>query len=287
MFSVALVSSERHLLEDPDLPVLSNCLERLGADSRLTTWTSVVEDWSAYDLVLIRSCWDYIEQPERFMTWARHIETIQNRFEYILWNVNKRYLTDLASLNVPVVTTVWNPETERQLSFNGPFVVKPTVSASALRTTLHPTKAEAIRAAASLQSVGLEAMVQPYLIEVELVGELSLVLIDGLPSHALRKTPVFLTRVSNKWTWDEATGGYSILDVPSSAWRFAHQVMAAVMSAANSDTVPLYARVDMLPLSDGRYVLMEVELIEPALLLFLDSQAPRRMAAAILQRSQR
>jgi hypothetical protein len=45
--------------------------------------------------------------------------------------------------------------------------------------------------------------------------------------------------------------------------------------------VPLYARVDLVQLTDTGYGLMELELIEPALYLRMDEGVPERFAYAL------
>jgi hypothetical protein len=43
----------------------------------------------------------------------------------------------------------------------------------------------------------------------------------------------------------------------------------------------LYARVDLIRGLDGRFALIEIELIEPDLFLAYDRRAPERFAAAV------
>jgi hypothetical protein len=68
-------------------------------------------------------------------------------------------------------------------------------------------------------------------------------------------------------------GSYTLLDAPPpGALRLAEQALAAI------DEPLLYARVDTVPDADGRWLLMEVELIEPDFYLGVD---PRRGGAFV------
>jgi hypothetical protein len=46
------------------------------------------------------------------------------------------------------------------------------------------------------------------------------------------------------------------------------------------DPVPVYARADFVRGPDGRFLVMELELIEPSLYLRMDAESPRRFAEA-------
>jgi hypothetical protein len=46
------------------------------------------------------------------------------------------------------------------------------------------------------------------------------------------------------------------------------------------DPMPVYARADFVRGPDGRFLLMELELIEPSMYLRMDREAPQRFAEA-------
>jgi hypothetical protein len=60
----------------------------------------------------------------------------------------------------------------------------------------------------------------------------------------------------------------------ASLLRAAHEILRRVQPQ------PVYARVDLVRGPDGRFLLMELELVEPALYLRMDDAAPARFAAA-------
>ena len=97
-------------------------------------------------------------------------------------------------------------------------------------------------------------LVQPYLPTIEHLGETSLLYFGGRLSHVVNKRPV-----AGEFRVQEEFGGqYRVLDdPPAGALVLAEQVLAAI------DAPLLYARIDVVPDADGRWLLMEAELIEP------------------------
>src|SRR5690606_38178574 len=90
------------------------------------------------------------------------------------WNVDKRYLGDLAAHGCPVVHTVFlapgdDPARLGDALPEGEVVVKPVVSAGSKDTLRHPGAASgtAIAHARSLLDAGRTVMVQPYLAAVD------------------------------------------------------------------------------------------------------------------------
>ncbi|MCL4814929.1 MAG: hypothetical protein KJ061_20795, partial [Vicinamibacteraceae bacterium] len=70
--TVAVATS---LVELPpgDLALLS-ALRRRGADAAPVVWSSPHVDWRGFDLVLIRSCWDYHLRLHEFLAWVEALE---------------------------------------------------------------------------------------------------------------------------------------------------------------------------------------------------------------------
>ena len=85
-------------------------------------------------------------------------------------------------------------------------------------------------------------------------GETSLLLFGGRLSHAINKRPP-----SGEFRVQEQFGGlYTVLaPPPAGALALAEQALAAI------DSLLLDARIDTVPDGDGRWLLMEAELIEP------------------------
>ena len=66
---IALVSTFDALALDEDLPPLVDALARLGARVSTPCWDDPAVIWSAFDLAVLRSTWNYVEQIDEFRAW--------------------------------------------------------------------------------------------------------------------------------------------------------------------------------------------------------------------------
>jgi glutathione synthase/RimK-type ligase-like ATP-grasp enzyme len=121
-------------------------------------------------------------------------------------------------------------------------------------------------------------MLQPYLANVELEGELSVIVIDGEPTHAVQKIPV--------------PGDYRVQDDYGASDKLVPladdlRELAAVTLATTEvilGTRLLYARVDALRMPDSGLVLNELEIVEPSLFFRHGRHAATRLSDALLAR---
>ena len=188
--AVATCAQARGL--DEDEPLLLDALARHGLPGEPVDWHDPGADWSSYELVVVRSTWDYHERPGDFVAWADAVERVTllaNPAHVLRWNTDKTYLRDLAAAGVPVVPTVFASPGDPVPVVDGPVVVKPVVSAGSRDTVRHDDGGSVAARAHSLRllDAGRSVMVQPYLHDVDEAGETALVHIGGRPSHAMRK----------------------------------------------------------------------------------------------------
>jgi hypothetical protein len=292
---VALVTCAEFPAADPETRGLIEPLASLGVAAEVAVWDDPAVDWSAFDLAVVRSCWDYAGRRDEFLAWARRVPPLANPGAVIAWNTDKRYLAELAARGIGVVPTAW---VEPSAAWRPPspddsppglWVVKPAVSLCALDSGRYDLRDPAERRLAEqhvrrLQGGGRVAMVQPYLTRVDEEGETSLVFIAGRYSHAVRRRAVLDgpdRGIDRRFTPD---GG--LAPRPAAPTRAQREVAERAL-----DAVPrgrgrlLYARVDLVPDDDGAPLVMEVELTEPHLYLGLAPGAPARFAAAIAARA--
>ena len=276
---IALVSSERGLRVDPDLPLASAAFAEAGLGVDLLRWDDGSVDWAGYDLAVVRSCWDYAWRLEEFLGWAESVPRLRNPAEVLRWNTDKTYLRDLERAGLPVVPTVWDPIDAGQLPAAGEWVVKPSISAGSRDTARWADPQSALEHAASLTGAGRTAMVQPYLASVDDVGETAMLFIGGSFSHAVRKGP--LLRHGEGVRQDRDSRGDLSPATPTAArLELARAVFDAIPGLVGRGSPPLYARIDLVDDAAGRPVVLELELTEPSLFL---PQAPG--AAATLVRA--
>lgn len=192
MLNVALATCAEFPELDSETRLLIDPLAALGVAAAPAIWDDPNIDWSAFDLVVVRCCWDYHQRRDEFLAWARRIPRLANPADILEWNTDKRYLGELANSGLPVVPTAWlQPEREWTSPEQGEWVIKPAVSLASLDTGRYllsdpDQRRSAVEHVRRLQRTGRTVMVQPYLTGVDTEGETSLVFFDGEFSHALR-----------------------------------------------------------------------------------------------------
>lgn len=268
---------------DQDLPVLVKALRDAGAEAVAVPWDAPGVDWSRFDLVVIRSTWDYSGRAAEFTAWVERVARvtrIANPAPVVRWNADKRYLGDLAAAGVPVVPTAYlGPEDEPAFPDDTEYVVKPTFGAgSRLAARYAPGERDAaLRHLARMRAEGLTAMVQPYVHGIDVSGERALQFFGGRLLHASRKRAVLTPGTA----FDADKAPHPGLEpwMPTQAELLvAKRALAAVPGAPEL----LYARVDLVDGADGEPQVMELELVEPNLFLFLHPGSLDAVVAGIL-----
>jgi glutathione synthase/RimK-type ligase-like ATP-grasp enzyme len=266
---VALATcSELPELDDDERRVLEPLAE-LAVEAEPVVWDDPAVDWSAFDLTVVRSTWDYVGRRERFLAWAASVSGLHNPEPVLRWNTDKRYLAELAGAGLPVVPT-WFDEIPE---LDGEVVVKPTESAGARDTGRFASAAEAAPLAEEIRASGRTAMAQPYLEDIDEHGETGLVFVGGAYSHAFRKGPL-LPRDAAPVEGLFALEHITPREPSASEREVADAVLAWVKERFGR---LLYARVDVV--SPG--MVLELEVTDPSLFLGQDEGAPRRFAEAI------
>jgi glutathione synthase/RimK-type ligase-like ATP-grasp enzyme len=269
--------------KDRDLPVLVRALRDAGAEAVAVPWDDPVTDWGAYDLVVIRSTWDYSWRTAEFVAWAERcgkVTRLANPAAVVRWNTDKRYLGDLAAAGVPVVPTRYLAAGDPvDLPSDHEYVVKPTSGAGARFAARYaPDEREtAVRQLARMHREGLTAMVQPYLANIDVSGERALQFFGGRFLHACRKGAVLAPGTA----YDDDKVAHPDLEpwTPTPAeLSVAERALAAVPEAPEL----LYARVDLVDGEDGEPRVMELELVEPNLFLYLHPGSPAVVVEELL-----
>lgn len=271
---VALATAA-HLPElDEDGPLLLQALADDGLEPHVVVWDDERVDWSAYDLTVIRTTWDYWDRREEFLAWAASVPRLANPARVVEWNTDKTYLGRLAAAGIPVVPTDYVRAVDGWVPPAEPFVVKPTISAGARDSAAYPGgAAESADHVAALLARGKVAMVQPYLTAVDTEGETAVIFFGGELSHGARKQAILTPGRGVDNTIDSR-----LLTMPrqpsAEEVALAHEVLDVVRSWGDD---LLYARVDLLP----GPVVIELEVTEPSLFLRHADGAAQRFAAAV------
>jgi glutathione synthase/RimK-type ligase-like ATP-grasp enzyme len=275
-----------------DLRIVEALAER-GVETSVVPWDDPTADWDAFELVVIRSTWDYARRRDEFLRWCDSIgPTLHNAAPLVRWNSDKRYLGDLGDAGVPVVETGFIDPGEPVPPLAGEIVVKPTISAGGRDSgRFGPLSHDlARRLIDEIHAGGRTAMVQPYHPAVDSLGETAILCIDGEPVHVLRKRAV-LRPDEVAPVRDDAVGAAEVMYDPGlvtpgeaaeDELELAREIVAEV--ARRFDYLPLYARVDLIRDGSAAPVLLELEAIEPNFYLDQVPASTARVADAILAR---
>lgn len=258
-------------------------LEARGDQVTEIAW-DIPTDWSQFNVVIIRTTWDYSARLQEFLEVLKKIEAsgakLLNPLELVEWNARKSYLRQLQEKGIPTIPTIFHQGVSKGFLldafevFNSEtLVVKPVVGAGSARTHV-VTKDVATEELTRIQEeIGDDdVMVQPFIAEITSQGELSLHFFGGKLSHSIRKTP----KQGDFRVQEEFGGLIELITPPSETVELAHRVMSCLSE------VPLYARVDLVT-NGKQWMLIELELIEPALYFRMDPQSPQRFLSAFNQ----
>ncbi len=281
---VALATAAAALPLDDDLPPLVAALAGEGIHGAPSVWDDPTVDWAPFDLVVVRSTWDYPPRRAAFLAWVDRVAAttpVLNPPAVIRWNTDKWYLAELAAAGLPVVETAFVSPGEPFAPPPFEHVVKPAVSAGALDTArFGPGDPAATDLVARLHAAGRTAMCQPYLSAVDGAGERGVVHIDGELSHAFTKGAL-LRRGAGL-----VEGLFAPEEISAAQASAAELAVAAAVHRwveARFGTL-LYERVDLVAGLDGTPVVLELELAEPSLYHAHGPGSAARLAAAISAR---
>jgi glutathione synthase/RimK-type ligase-like ATP-grasp enzyme len=254
-----------------------------GIVAEPTVWNNPDVHWNNYDAVLIRSVWDYYLHADAFNHWLdlleeKNIYTL-NPVSVIRQNQNKFYLKQLEVAGVEIVPTVFIEKTNA-LSLSAventgwqKMVIKPAVSAAAFRTCLfEQNELHKIEKEFAAMAAECDLLVQPFIQEVNEQGEISLLFFNRQYSHAVLKVPK-----AGDFRVQQEHGG---ITTAFNADRKLIETAMDILSKIEGDL--LYARVDGI-IKNGRFLLMELELIEPYLFFDYHENAMEKFVSNAVQ----
>ncbi|HSK66004.1 MAG TPA: hypothetical protein VK888_03680 [Anaerolineales bacterium] len=250
------------LFEEDEL--LVRRFQAQGFDARPVVWNDPSVDWNRFDVALIRSTWDYLDEQEHFLQVLSRIEEsscrLFNPLSAVRWNIDKHYLFDLEKWGVPIIPTVSAAEVNAgmlQRLFGDhqgqTAILKPTIGLGASHSQRVPLdELEAALTELRNSQPQREYLVQPFVETILSEGEWSFIYFNRQLSHVLLKKPA-----ANDYRVQGIYGGtvQPATPAPDDLLR-AESVMAALPFDL------LYARLDFLRVN-GTLSVIEVELIEP------------------------
>ncbi|MBV8191833.1 MAG: glutathione synthetase [Alphaproteobacteria bacterium] len=266
----------------PSDQLYAEALRRRGATVQGAPWNGASSAFDGADAVILRSTWGYYREPDAFRAWTETIAAktrLFNPIALVRWNLRKDYLDKLVAGGVRVPRSHLVPATTAEVA--AVFrergwqraVVKPATGASGYFVDLvAPDEVAALLARLPDEVRSTGVLVQEFLPEIA-DGELSLVYFDGGFSHAVRKRPP-----PGEFRVNSRFGATRSRETPAPG--VVAQGAAALESLPER---PLYARVDGV-VREGTLIVLELEVLEPALFMEFAPDSAERFAEATLKR---
>ncbi|MDX5420670.1 MAG: hypothetical protein LPK14_00330 [Hymenobacteraceae bacterium] len=261
---------------------LFDLLTQKGLSVSFQVWDDPAVDWSRFDLIVLKTPWDYFDKIDAFYTWLDRLEEagcrVLNPVKTVRWNADKRYLLEMQEQGVKVVPTVW---LEQGQAFDAAdlfarlgtekVIVKPAVSGGA-KNTFALTREEAEAKAGTITELLQQEsfLAQPFLEEIQTQGEWSFLFFGGEYSHTVLK----MAKAGDFRVQHFFGGTVQTPEPPAHLLEAAHNIADQYAQGC------LYARVDGVEVA-GELVLMELELIEPYLFMPMSEGAFERYYEAL------
>lgn len=230
--------------------------------------------------MVLRSTWGYYRALAEFRAWTEAMAASTRLFNpigLVRWNLRKDYVGKLAMAGVrtPGTRIVAREAAAIEKAFDETgwrrAVVKPATGGGGDSVELLSRDA-VVDAMPMPRLAAGDVLVQEFPPEIA-DGELSMVYFDGVFSHAIRKR-----RPEGEFRSNSRYGPTRAAETP--AREVAEQGAAALRVLPET---ALYARVDGV-VRDGALIVIEVEVLEPALFMEFDPPSAERFAEATVKR---
>ena len=247
-------------------------LELRGFEAEACVWQD--GDIEKYDCLVFRTTWGYHEDIEKFRAFLDKIDRagipLMNPLHIIRKNLHKFYLKDMHDNGVDIIPTEFlkqggNYKIGTIIKNKGwdKFIIKPAVSAGSYRTRLF-SAGDSQGYSSFLNNVinNTDVLLQKYMPEIKSTGEWSTIFLSMDYHYTVLKTP----REGDYRVQKDFGGIYSSVNPPAIVLETAKEIAKPYLNDC------LYVRVDGVE-SNGKFYLMEVEMIEPDLYMNIFPEA--------------
>lgn len=248
--------------EDEDL---FNFLVDKGHNIATVIWNDESVEWNNFDVVILKSPWDYHEKIHEFYEWLNILDSLKikvlNPTNIIRWNSHKKYLKTLENDGFKVVpTAILDKEDDLKTNYFTLFnseklVLKPCVSAGAKNTIVIKVDDFTFDLSNRVKELikNEDYLIQPFIKEIS-EGEWSFIFFNKEFSHCVLKTPK-----QGDFRVHHYLGGSIDYPIPE---KDKLEEVKTYLDFIEGDV--LYTRIDGVYIN-GVFHLMELELIEPYL----------------------
>jgi len=267
-----------------DMEVIKTLNDR-GVDTAVFVWDELInndpEKLRNYDAVLIRTIWDYFIKYDEFLKLLSFLDAsklpVFNPVEILRWNMNKKYLAELQDEGFDIIPTVFNLNNEydsfeKALSLGWKkMVLKPVISGNSYHTfVVDANEKDKFEQLLKKYYQNRPFMLQEFIPEIS-NGEISTITFSNDYSYSVTKIP---SEGEYRVQFDYG-GIYHFGDVDPVIKTICDQIAKRFANKL------LYQRVDGV-WRDGKFLIMEVELIEPDIYLNLSEDAKNNWVESLL-----
>lgn len=274
MKKLLYLTDEKNKYLIPDEAGIKDIFQKNDLEIDIRVWDNV--DWKEFENILIRTPWDYSQKTDLFLQKINSLndQNLINSKSLIKWNLDKSYLVEFYNKSLPVIETIISNEFQIDelkpiLTKYSEIVVKPLIGAGGVNTFL--VNSGNLNSLESL--VGSSVLIQPFISSIKSIGEISLIYFNGEYSHGVVKN----TKAGEFRVQDDHGGSVQSFNPDSKALEAGHQILSSL------NEVPVYARVDLV-MENDKYLLMELELIEPELFFRFSKDAMDLFARAVFKK---
>ncbi|MFW0717127.1 ATP-grasp domain-containing protein [Pedobacter sp. N23S346] len=246
-------------------------LQEKGLQIKMVIWNDPEVNWEDYQLAILKSPWDYFDLINDFHQWLNHLEEkkvrLLNPIDIVRWNTDKQYLKEIEAAGLDITPCSFIKKNEKvnlndffNIYHTDKLIAKPCISGGAKNTfKVTAENIEEVNEKLSLLVQDENFIIQPFLPEIVENGEWSFIFFNGVYSHCLIKKA--------------KDGDFRVQPAHGGSVHPQHPDQSSITTA--SEYVDrfakncLYARVDGTFVK-GKFLLMELELIEPFLFLNTD-----------------
>jgi len=292
MFDIVILTDHRYVnpkkadwytqqvLDEDSL--LQTALENKGLKVCKKDWADKGFDWTTTKYAIFRTTWDYFERFDEFFIWLENTKkktTFINSSEIINWNIDKHYLQDLAKNKINIAPTLFIEKGDKitllalftKAKWNE-AVLKPAISGAARHTyRITPSNCSEVEAVFQELIESESMLFQEFLNNITKKGEISLILIGGKYTHAVKK----IAKKGDFRVQDDHGGRVEKYTPTKEEIVFAENCLTA------SPYKPMYVRVDIVYDNNDKPSLSELELIEPELWFRFFPEAAEKLAEEI------